>query len=246
MSDRIKNWNKYQHYKSGKQSVKPHWIKLYHDLLDDIEWHELDPLAAKTLVSLWLLASENGGTLPALNIIAFRLRLPEKQIKSVLSRLPHWLDGSIDGVYTESIPEAYIPEEEEEEEIEGEEEGEENEKTISHEFEHQFWQAYPNRVGKKPALAAFIKVRKTHPLNAILSGLERYIRHKPAERQRLNPATFLNQERFDDVPAPPPLQLNGKRSATLEAADRLISKFVNEKVEQNELPDNVIELQANR
>jgi hypothetical protein len=91
----IKNWVKFQHYQSGPHAKKhPDWIKLYRGLLDDIEWHNLDPLAAKTLVSLWLLASENGGTLPPLKTIAFRLRMPEKQIQSVLSHLPHWIDDT--------------------------------------------------------------------------------------------------------------------------------------------------------
>jgi hypothetical protein len=117
---RIKNWCKFQHYKSGPHAEKkPEWIKLYRALLDDIEWYQLDPVAAKTLVSLWLLASENGGTLPDLKTIAFRLRMPEKQIKSVLSQLPHWIDDGIDNVYTASIPEEEREKEEREEEGDG-------------------------------------------------------------------------------------------------------------------------------
>ena len=116
----IKNWKRFQHYQTGKHAEKkPDWIKLYRGLLDDIEWHELDPVAAKTLVSLWLLASENGGILPSLKTISFRLRMPEKQIKSVLSKLPHWIDDSLDSVYTASSLEE---EEEKEKEVEREEE----------------------------------------------------------------------------------------------------------------------------
>jgi hypothetical protein len=110
----IKNWRKFQHYQTGKHAEKkPEWIKLYRGLLDDIEWHELEPTAAKTLVSLWLLASEYGGTLPDLKTIAFRLRMPEKQIKSVLSKLPNWLDESLDNGYTASSLEKEIEEEKE-------------------------------------------------------------------------------------------------------------------------------------
>ena len=57
---RVKGWKKFQHFKDRK----PPWIKLYRDLLDELEWHELDPPAAKALVAIWLIASENEGFLP--------------------------------------------------------------------------------------------------------------------------------------------------------------------------------------
>lgn len=84
---RIKNWAKFQHFRDRR----PPWIKLYRDLLDDIEWHELDAPAAKALVSLWLLAAETEGILPDSKTIAFRLRIPEKSIESIVSKLTHWL-----------------------------------------------------------------------------------------------------------------------------------------------------------
>lgn len=84
---RIKDWNKFQHFKDRK----PPWIKLYRDILDDQEWHTLDPAAAKMLVMLWLLASEADGVLPPLNKIAFRLRLTEEKANALISKLSHWL-----------------------------------------------------------------------------------------------------------------------------------------------------------
>lgn len=87
MTISIKNWEKFQHFKDRK----PLWVKLYRELLDDIEWHELDALSAKTLVSLWLLASENDGNLPETKTIAFRLRTTESSIKTTISKLSHWL-----------------------------------------------------------------------------------------------------------------------------------------------------------
>ena len=87
MSYKIKDWNKFQHFKDRK----PPWIKLYRDILDDLEWHELDPLAAKALVAIWLIASENDGCLPDTKKLAFRLRLSEKQTISIVSQLSHWL-----------------------------------------------------------------------------------------------------------------------------------------------------------
>ena len=83
----IKNWAKFQHFKDRK----PPWVKLYRDLLDDKEWHKLDPKAAKMLVSFWLIASEYDGNLPDIETLAFRLRTTEKDIQTVLSMLSHWL-----------------------------------------------------------------------------------------------------------------------------------------------------------
>jgi len=85
---KIKNWNKFQHFKDRK----PPWVKLYRDLLDDIEWHELDPKAAKVLTMLWLIASEDDGNIPSTKQLAFRLRMPEKETEVCISKLSHWLE----------------------------------------------------------------------------------------------------------------------------------------------------------
>jgi len=67
-------------------------VKLYRDILDDLEWHELDPLAAKVLVMLWLIASENEGRIPDNKTLAFRLRLTELKTKEIIIKLSHWLE----------------------------------------------------------------------------------------------------------------------------------------------------------
>jgi len=88
MAVKIRNWHKFQHFKDRK----PPWIKLYRDILDDILWHELDGEAAKTLVTIWLIASEHEGYLPTNKELAFRLRTTEKSIKSNLSKLSAWME----------------------------------------------------------------------------------------------------------------------------------------------------------
>jgi len=85
---KIKNWTKFQHFKDRR----PPWVKLYRDILDDLEWHELDPLAAKVLVMLWLIASENDGRIPDNKTLAFRLRLTEVKTKEIIIKLSHWLE----------------------------------------------------------------------------------------------------------------------------------------------------------
>lgn len=90
---KIKNWGKFQHFKDRR----PPWVKLYRDLLDDINWHTLDPVAAKVLVTLWLLASEDEkqeGSLPDIKTIAWRLRMQESDVASCISKLSHWLDNA--------------------------------------------------------------------------------------------------------------------------------------------------------
>lgn len=85
---RVKNWAKFQHFKDRR----PPWIKLYRDILDDKEWHKLDPIAAKDLMSFWLIASEYDGELPDIETLAFRMRRTESEILGSISKLSHWLD----------------------------------------------------------------------------------------------------------------------------------------------------------
>ena len=88
MTLRVKNWAQFQHFKDRR----PPWIKLYRGILDDLEWHELDPVAAKSLVAIWLIASEDDGNLPESRKLAFRLRMSIQQLEQVVSELSHWLE----------------------------------------------------------------------------------------------------------------------------------------------------------
>ena len=102
---RIKNWDRFQHFKDRK----PIWIKLYRDLLDDLNWHELDGKSAKALVMIWLIASEDLGKLPEIKTLAFRLRMSEKETKEVVTKLSQWLEqddiNTISDVYQDDMPE---------------------------------------------------------------------------------------------------------------------------------------------
>lgn len=65
-----------------------------------------------------------------------------------------------------------------------------------------FWEAWPNKVGKPVAERSFEKLFREMGGNVdpIMVGLLRYVSTKPADRAWLNPATFLNQRRFEDRP----------------------------------------------
>ena len=88
MTARVKNWKKFQHFKDRR----PPWIKLDRDLLDDPDWHDLSGDEAKALVMIWLVASENDGYLPDNRKLAFRLRIGEREVETVLKYLSDWLD----------------------------------------------------------------------------------------------------------------------------------------------------------
>ena len=88
---RIKDWVKFQHFKDRR----PPWIKLYRELLDDPHWHALDGAAAKHLVMLWLIASEDEskqGLLRDVPTLAFRLRITEKAVRHLINTLSRWLE----------------------------------------------------------------------------------------------------------------------------------------------------------
>jgi hypothetical protein len=85
---RIKNWSRFQHFKDRR----PPWIKLYRDLLDDVEWFKLRGDAKGLLINLWLIASENNGDVPDIETLSFRLRLPAKEIATQIITLSHWLE----------------------------------------------------------------------------------------------------------------------------------------------------------
>jgi hypothetical protein len=100
---KIKNWNKFQHFKDRR----PPWIKLHREILEDLGWFQLSGEDAKTLIMLWLLASEDEnmtGTLPNLDETAWRLRMEKADLNDALQRLSFWLEET-DG--TELPPEKW-------------------------------------------------------------------------------------------------------------------------------------------
>jgi len=81
----VKDWHEFQHYRDRS----PPWIKLHKYLLDNYEYQCL-PVASRALAPmLWLLASESkeGEIDGDLKKIAFRLRVPEKEIMDGLKPL---------------------------------------------------------------------------------------------------------------------------------------------------------------
>ena len=97
---RIKDWHRFQHYVTGKNATAtPEWIKLYRrETLDHIEFHKLSGDDAKTLVLIWIVASERKGELPPIDQLAFRLRVTEEYLIFLLPRLSPWVEEWVLGL----------------------------------------------------------------------------------------------------------------------------------------------------
>ena len=79
-----------------------------------------------------------------------------------------------------------------------------------------FWEIWPNKEAKKMARKAWDKAMRegTDPA-VIIEGVETYKRKKPAWRNWMHPATFINGERWTDSYAQTPMER--ERDRTLEA-----------------------------
>lgn len=85
---RIRNWEKFQPPMKDRNVI---WIKVYRQILENYEWHNLNSDNKSTLIELLLLASEDNGELPPVHKIAFRLRKTEDFIKKQIAMLSHWV-----------------------------------------------------------------------------------------------------------------------------------------------------------
>jgi len=60
---RIRNWEKWQSYR--KDRGQPPWIKIHRCVMRNPEWVSLTDRERGQLVSIWLLAADNNGLIPA-------------------------------------------------------------------------------------------------------------------------------------------------------------------------------------
>ena len=180
---RIKNWDKYNHYKH-KSDMK--WFKCYgRDLLNDADFMMMDDVKQVTLFKLWCLASQ--GNLPQVSEIAFRLRKPIDFVEKMLKELDYWLvtGESIDKVYTNSIADKIR-----EDKII---------KTIVR-FD-EFWNLYPpvRKTNKKGCMEKW----KAKDLDLIADKVIGYVKTMKETKQWKEgfvpaPMTLINQERWED------------------------------------------------
>jgi hypothetical protein len=63
------------------------WFRVYDDLVDDEKVQMLSGDLVKALLNLWCLASKNGGVLPPMKAMAFKLRMKPPQVAAVITEL---------------------------------------------------------------------------------------------------------------------------------------------------------------
>ena len=182
---KIKNWDKFQHFKH-KSDMK--WFKCYgRDLLNDPDFMKLDDVKQATLFKLWCLASESNGVLPNAYDIAFRLRKPIAFIEKILLELDTWFikNEIIQELYTDYIGDKIRLDK--------------NIKTIVR-FD-EFWNLYPNvrKNNKKGCLEKW----KNKNLDLIADKVIGYVKMMKETKQWKEgfvpaPMTLINQERWED------------------------------------------------
>lgn len=62
---RVKNFDQFQHYKSGEHSKQTLWIKLYYSLLNDYAFCQLPDATKFHLIGIFLLAGQSNNQIPA-------------------------------------------------------------------------------------------------------------------------------------------------------------------------------------
>ena len=68
---KIRKWDVWQSYRSDRG--QPPWIKVYRSLLRCPEWVELTDTERGQLTSMWLLAADRGGVIPASDTLLMKL-----------------------------------------------------------------------------------------------------------------------------------------------------------------------------
>jgi hypothetical protein len=224
---------------------KNHWFRVKNNLVHDPKVQRLAPKLFKALINLWCLASQNDGVLPSVPDCAHALHLSEKKMTEILFSLfslnffdkneddfvPHkWEDHQRPSDSSTTRTKAYRERERSQErkcdglekrreEIEIEKRRPPKPPKGEIEFE-EFWNAFPNKVGKRAALKAFLFARKRGAsAGQIVAGVGNYLRTKPPDKPWCNPATFLNQDRWLDEIAP--VQEPDRRSEFRKALDNL-------------------------
>ncbi|MGH2683024.1 MAG: hypothetical protein ACRDIX_07305 [Actinomycetota bacterium] len=86
----------------------------------------------------------------------------------------------------------------------------------------RFWTAYPRKVGKRAARAAFERALRRAPAEEIVAGAERYGDDPNREQEfTAHPTTWLNRDSWDDEPLPARRAAEDQGLRILQHAERL-------------------------
>lgn len=206
------------------------WLRLYDDTINDPKVLKLPEATRWHWVAMLCIASKNEGALPPLDDVAIQLRVTTGKATEIMAALVK--AGLLDKTETGFTPHNWngrqYKSDVSTERVKRFRNGKRNvsetvsetsssvsvsvsvsdsvsksskKETSDFEFE-DFWNIWPNKVGKPAALKSYRAAckRGVDP-SAINDGVRTYIRNKPPDRPWLNPATFLNQNRWEDMPA---------------------------------------------
>lgn len=206
---RVKNYEKYQNHRSKN----PSWIKLYRSLLTDLAFMKLDIESRYLYIGLLILASETGNTtVNDASYLGLRLAIDPTR----LDLKPLFRSGLL-CASSRTVQRMNVLSERE-----TERETEKNPPTplrgavVSSEFD-EWWKSYPRKVGKEAAKKAWKKLDGKRPaLSFLLNAVN--IQEASDQWQKgfiPNPATWLNQHRWEDElnssPSSDPLKAMAKQ-----------------------------------
>lgn len=219
----VKNWSTFQHYRDTRTGGPPPWIKLYRKLLDDPQWFALSGDDAKLLIGIWLVVAETEGQLPDTTTLAFRLRVPEKDVDRALQRLKDaWLydpNGQNPELNASSLlADCYNRREEEEKKRDnkvkiwtpsGSGSGSNSDQPVKAkgptraelktEFE-AWWLIWPRKVKKSYSFERYVLARKMASADVLLAGARRAVKEFAGRKPQYipHPSTWLNQKCYLD------------------------------------------------
>ncbi len=204
---------------------------MYAEVVDDPKVQRLPDKLFKIWVNLLCICTRNGGALPSYDDVAFKLRITEEQVrKHVETFLERMLfDDTEQGIIPHNWNERQYKSDVSSDRVKRFRERQRNVSETPTETEQSrviaeqitpvapkgaryteeflsFWQAYPHKVGKDAAWRAWAKRKDRPMLPIITAAIRSYVASKPDEREFCNPATWLNQGRWNDAPA----QANGE------------------------------------
>lgn len=204
------------------------WLRLYDDTINDPKILKLPEATRWHWIALLCIASKNDGALPPLDDIAIQLRVTPAKATEIIAALvrSRLLDKAETGFVPHNWDGRQYKSDVSTDRVKRFRNGKRNvssavsetpcsvsvSDTVSESLSKKedpefvvFWEDWPNKVGKPAAVKALAAARKRGaPFGEIMDGVRSYIRDKPPDRPWLNPATFLNQDRWADQPAPPP------------------------------------------
>ncbi len=187
---KIKNWK--EHQPSLRPDRNVIWIKVYRRILEDYDWGNLSDSNKATLIELWLLASENEGSLPSVDEIAFRLRKDKSFINKQLEQLSTWVLPIGNKSATRSRQNVST---------EVEVDIDKSRVEIDDGFV-LFWNNYPKKVGKGKAEAAWKKHKPN--IDDVLKTLDWQKQSKEWFKENgafiPHPTTYINGKRWLDEP----------------------------------------------